>query len=613
MSSFGVIDTGFNTKTLQDLQTEVEQELRNAFGPAFNTQADSVAGQINAVFLDKLAEMWLVAQSVYRARQPDSASGEALDNVASITGAVRLPATPSIVVLSLNLDDVTTVPVGSIVRIGATGARWVSTAEATNATGAQTTVATPFESEDAAPVVGNAFAIDSIVTPIVGWSAKAAIESLNSEPFSLADLETFLLKVDEAAAQTVTFNTADFADITNATAQEVADSITGDITTGLTAVDANGKVRIVSDTDGIGSALEVTGGSGNPALGFSFEKLKGFNPDTSAKIISGNAELYDIDDADTLFLKVDQGGTQTATFNTGDFVDIDNATAIEIAAVINQDVTGALAYEVGGKVQIESLTEGTNSRIEITGGTSNTELGFTESEEQAGSSGDAELGRDIETDADFRLRRELLLRISGAATLEAIRAAVLDVTGVLQVFVFENTTDVTDGFGRPPHSFEVVASQGQAADLDIATTIFLTKPVGIETFKVAGPSGVEVPVLDSQGISRLIRYSKATEVQMHVEVDVSVTQAVYGGGSQVAGDQQVKEAIRDLGATLQIGEDVIINKFLCAPFGVAGVTDATAIKIEDIFPPTNTANIVIASRDVATFSTADIVVNVVFV
>ena len=75
----------------------------------------------------------------------------------------------------------------------------------------------------------------------------------------------------------------------------------------------------------------------------------------------------------------------------------------------------------------------------------------------------------------------------------------------------------------------------------------------------------------------------------------------------------MKEAIRALGRALQIGEDVFINKFLCAPFAVAGVIDVTVIKIEDVFPPTNTANIVIADRELATFSTADIVVNVVFV
>lgn len=612
MSSFGVLDTGFNLKTLQDLLTEVEQEQRNKFGPDFNTQADSVAGILNGIFLDKVAEAWEVAQAVYRARQPDSAGGEALDNVAAITGAIRLPAASSIATLLLNLDDLTTVASGSVVSVGANGARWVTQSAITNSTGAQSTLSVVANSEDTGPIVGNAFSIDTIATPISGWTAKAAIESLGTEPFALVDLQTLLIKVDEGAAQTVTFDTANFVSIGAGTAAEVAAEIAGD-TTGLTAVDANGAVRVVSDTDGAGSTLEITGGTGNEALGFSFEKFKGFNPDTSAKILSGSAETYALSDGETLTVKVDQGGTQTATFNTGDFVAIGAATAIEVAKVITTDLTGAAAYEVAGKVQIESLTEGVNSRIEVTGGTGNTALGFDENEELGGTSGNAASGRNIETDAELRLRREELLRISGASTVEAIRSAVLNISGVEQVFVFENDTDVTDGLGRPPHSFEVVTAQGTATDLQIATEIFLSKPIGIQTFKVAGPTGVEVIVTDSQGTSHTIRYSKADEIQMFVEVDVSVTKSTYGGGDQVAGDTQVKEAIRAVGNALQIGEDIFINKFLCAPFDVAGVVDVTVIKIEDTFPPTNTANIVIADRDLATFSTADIVVNVVFV
>lgn len=609
MSSYGVIPEGFNEKTLDVLLDEIQEAERTAFGPNINTQADSVLGQLNGIFADKLAELWEVALAVYRAAYPDSANDEALDNVAAITGTIRLAAAPSQATLYFNLDDSVTVLAGKVVRVGASGARWVVTAAVSNTSGAQATVEAVVESEDAAPVVGNAYAINTIATPVSGWLAKAAFNSLNSEPFPLVNGQTLELQIDGGATQTVTFSTGDFADIANATAQEVADAITA-ATTGLDAIDAGGAVRLISDLNDEGSSVEVVGGTANPALGFAHEVIRGFNPSRSAKLICGGSETYSLTDGDTLFVQVDGGTSQQVDLNTADFADIANALAREVAAVINQDVTGALAYVVGDKVQIESLTRGVNSSVEVTGGSANAQLLFPDGE-VIGSSGDATLGRNLETDAELRLRREELLRISGAATLEAIRSAVRAVSEVLQAFVFENATNVTDAFGRPPKSFEVVVQGG--ADQGIGQAIFDTKPIGIETFKEPGPNGVTVQVTDSQGTIHDINFSRPTETRMYVDVTVSADAAEFGAGDQAAGEQAVKEAIEAVGDALQIGEDVIINKFLCAPFGVNGVLDVTAIAIEDTTPPTNTANITIADREIATFSDADISVTVVFV
>jgi len=604
--SYGVIPEGFNEKTLDVLLEEIQEAERSAFGPNINTQADSVLGQLNGIFSDKLAELWEVALAVYRAQYPDSASAEALDGVAAITGTTRLAAQPSTATLLLNLNNGVTVAAGKVVRIGATGSRWVLTESVANASGVQATVEAAVESEDAGIIVGNAYAINTIATPVSGWTAKAAVNSLNSETFPLANGLTLELQVDEGATQTVTFATGDFSDITNATAQEVADAIKA-ATTGLDAIDANGEVRLISDTDGAGSAIQVVGGTANPALGFPLEIYKGFNPSRSAKVVNGASEPFALSNGQTLFIQVDGGTSQQVTFETSDFVAIGAALATEVATVINQDVTGAKAYAVGDKVQVESLTIGTNSSIEVTGGSANAELLFPD-EEFIGSSGDATVGRELETDAELRLRREELLRVSGAGTLEAIRSTVRNVLGVGQAFVFENDGIVTDGEGRPPKSFEVVVSGG--ADQDIGEAIFLTKPIGIETFKEPGPNGVTVVVTDSQGFAHDVNFSRPTQTRMFVAVTVVVDSDMFGGGIQAAGEQEIKEAIEAVGDALQIGEDVIINKFLCAPFGVAGVIDVTAMAIEDTFPPTNTSNIPIADREIATFSDADMSVTV---
>jgi uncharacterized phage protein gp47/JayE len=50
-------------------------------------------------------------------------------------------------------------------------------------------------------------------------------------------------------------------------------------------------------------------------------------------------------------------------------------------------------------------------------------------------------GRNIETDAELRARRALSIRVTGAATVEAIRSRILqEVPGVTSVLVFENVT-----------------------------------------------------------------------------------------------------------------------------------------------------------------------------
>ena len=95
-----------------------------------------------------------------------------------------------------------------------------------------------------------------------------SVTSGNAETYTLVDGQTLTVAVDGGGAQTATFNTADFADIANATAAEVAAVITTDIT-GATASDSSGSVLIVSDTTGETSTIQVTGGTANTALGFS--------------------------------------------------------------------------------------------------------------------------------------------------------------------------------------------------------------------------------------------------------------------------------------------------------------------------------------------------------
>jgi uncharacterized phage protein gp47/JayE len=213
---------------------------------------------------------------------------------------------------------------------------------------------------------------------------------------------------------------------------------------------------------------------------------------------------------------------------------------------------------------------------------------------------DALIGRDEETDPDYRLRRELLLRNTGKATLEAIRAGVLTVAGVIECVVFENITLTTDVDGVPGKAFEVVVSGG--LDQDIREAVWNLKPVGIESHGT-----VSGTITDSQGFLHTIEFSRPTVVDIHVRYDVTIDALAF----PVDGVAQIKQACVDYGDALSIGEDVIFSGVSCVPFHIPGVLDVVLTRTGTSGPPLGIINIVIATRQKADFDTSRVTVNLV--
>lgn len=432
--SFGVLSTGFAKKTLADILSEIETQQKADIDPNLNTLATSVIGQFNGIFADKVREIWDVLEGVYNGAYPDSASGAQLDGVAAITGATRIGAKQSTVSLFVTGDVGTSLVSGRRAKVPGGG---------------------------------------SFITQVNGTIAAA-----------------------NAWAPTTAYATDD----------------------------------IVTNTDGstdriyVATAGGTSAGAGGPTT-------------TGTNIVDGTVTWR--------FLGEGLGFAQISSLS------------VAFTAVVGQ------AFTI---TEIETPVSGW--------------LGVSNLE-------DAVLGRDIETDEAFRARREQLIRVSGAATLEALRAAIINTTGVNQALVFENTTLITDVNGVPGKAFEAVVSGG--TDLDVATTIFLTKPLGIQSFG----NDVFETVVDSQGISHSIDFSRPTDLEIFVDVTVTVD-----GNYPIDGDTQVAQAIKDLGDTLDIGEDVIFKKFECEPFKVSGVIDITAF-VMDKRPS------VVTSANAETFALSD--------
>jgi uncharacterized phage protein gp47/JayE len=210
---------------------------------------------------------------------------------------------------------------------------------------------------------------------------------------------------------------------------------------------------------------------------------------------------------------------------------------------------------------------------------------------------DATPGNDVQDIEDLRAEREASLARAGSGTVDAMRADVLQVDGVEQVLVEENTTDATVG-ALSPHSFRVVVwdgDPGAADDDEIAQAIHDTRPAGIPA--IGDESGTATK---ADGTTTTVAFQRATAVPIFIDVEVVSEIGVAA--------EDVQNAILEAVANLTVGADVVYYKILSAVFAVDGVDDVTFVQTGISASPSGTANISIDSDEIATFDASDIVV-----
>ena len=216
------------------------------------------------------------------------------------------------------------------------------------------------------------------------------------------------------------------------------------------------------------------------------------------------------------------------------------------------------------------------------------------------------VGRLPESDIDLRIRHSLSLAISGAATVEAIRSDLLVVEGVTTAFVIENDTLTTSAEGIPPKSFLSVVKGG--LDQDIGNALWLTKGAGIETH-----GGVQVTVIDSQGESNYVNFSRPTPVYVHANVDYTLY-SEQSGDFPTDGVQQIKDQLLAFGSTLSIGEDIVPQRVATQLFntlgglGIVTVTIGSTTGANDPTPTLTSAILPVSKISEASFSTLRITV-----
>lgn len=203
----------------------------------------------------------------------------------------------------------------------------------------------------------------------------------------------------------------------------------------------------------------------------------------------------------------------------------------------------------------------------------------------------AKIGNDLESDIDLRARRELSIKLGGSGTLEAIRANLLNLKGVVSASVTENSTNAVDDKGMPPHSFEVLVTGGKT--IEIAQLIWQKKPAGISTHGKIG-----VTIYDSENLPQIINFSRPAIKHIYGQIIITKT-SEFNTNSISEMKRKIVQQINKLG----VGENIILKSLFVSVFFEKGIASANILlgssKSEANKPNLTESDIIIKASEVA--------------
>lgn len=239
----------------------------------------------------------------------------------------------------------------------------------------------------------------------------------------------------------------------------------------------------------------------------------------------------------------------------------DNITFYTIADVtlnaLGKGTVNVMCTEAGtvGNVELGTINEITNPSVDVES-VIDTEV--------------VSIGSEAESDYELRKRWLQAIAGGGSGTAASIRAEILRLQNVESVTVIENDSDYTDEQGRPPHSFEAYVFAPLVSSEDIAQAIFRKKPIGIKSY-----GDVSVSFLDDYEFEQTISFTRSTEIDIRVKVEIRVNNDFEGA----IGKQKIAQNISDYVMSLGNGEDVYRSSFYSFVHSVSGVMETTSITI----------------------------------
>lgn len=215
----------------------------------------------------------------------------------------------------------------------------------------------------------------------------------------------------------------------------------------------------------------------------------------------------------------------------------------------------------------------------------------------------ATAGRNMETDAELRIRQRASTAIPSLSVLEGLVGGVANISGVTRYKAYENDTSIVDANGIPAHSISLVVEGGDSQA--IGNAIALRKTPGTGTYGTTS-----VTTYDRYNIPNVINFYRPTTATIKIEVTISDI-----GGYLTAYADLIKASLAQYIATLGIGDDVYLTK-LYVPANLSGTAegltfDISLLRIAKNAGALGTSNITLAFNEVANTLTTDVTVIVV--
>lgn len=213
-------------------------------------------------------------------------------------------------------------------------------------------------------------------------------------------------------------------------------------------------------------------------------------------------------------------------------------------------------------------------------------------------------GRDVETDEELRRRHAQMQNIMGSATQSAIQSRLLnEVSGVTSASVYENRSMYPQG-SMPPHSIECVVQGG--TDQAVGDKVFYEKAAGIETY-----GNVSVNVVDPNGETMICKFSRP--IPVYTWVQVTVTEFYTEESLTTDAAQAINDAVLAAGATLGVGEDVIVQRLYGPVYVATNGIGAITVEVAKTTLPTDvpvwqTTNLPMDRYEIATFDATRVLV-----
>lgn len=219
------------------------------------------------------------------------------------------------------------------------------------------------------------------------------------------------------------------------------------------------------------------------------------------------------------------------------------------------------------------------------------------------------VGAEPQTDEELHLEQQRATSNTAYRQIDAIYAGLLNVSGVEFARVYQNTGLTTDSRGIDAKSVAAVVVGG--TNEDIANSI-AKKSANINSFF----GSTEVDITDNQGQVNKIKFSRPEEVEIDVEVNITITDSSQFPASTEDAKKQIKQNIvsyaqYNLQATegFAPGVDVIRTR-LYTPVNEVPGFKINSLKIGKHSQGLSEADIDIAWNEVAIFKESNITVDI---